>query len=482
MAHSTNSFTINVEPGSKEFMLLDKLATIDFKPDAQYNLEPANSDILVDAIDRNSKHYAYNLIIARVPTQCVIAADDPMNITYDVRVNMLKDWNKTDFDTIQKNATMTWGNCSWTITADKQIVELSQERGEIDAGVRGGLNARGKKRFNMRWKSKILGHQLLALLDETSRRIIMVNEDQFMWFNEDTGEVVYDGLTVLFFILQIARPNVKVNVYNEIQKLKLIKLSDYQGNVVLWLTSMEHKLSDIEHRIHGSYHEDQYLMDIFAGAEQSVCERFNNSVAQIKEDWIDGNEAGWTKEKVTAKLKRLYINMQNDGTWKKDTARHSQILALTTEVTSLRAELNRTAVALATATSTNGTSTPSGPKGPYTVKAWRLEKEGETKVVSGRTYHWCTKTHYSGGKEHNGMYCLHDTAGHDAWRKQHDAEKARKEGENPVPPDTNNTAKTVHFEQPSEPKKLSLSEKLRTALATTSTSNPWDAELMAQEN
>ena len=60
MAHSTNSFTINVAPGLKEFMLFDKLAMIDFKPDAQYNLEPANSDILVDAIDRNSKHYAYN--------------------------------------------------------------------------------------------------------------------------------------------------------------------------------------------------------------------------------------------------------------------------------------------------------------------------------------------------------------------------------------------------------------------------------------
>ena len=134
----------------------------------------------------------------------------------------------------------------------------------------------------MRWKSKILGHQLLALLDEASRRIIMVNEDQFVWFNEDTGEVVYDGLTVLFFILQIARPNVKVNVYNKIQKLNLIKLSDHQGNVILWLISMEHKFADIEHQISGSYHEDQYLMEIFAGAELSVCKRFNNSVGHIK--------------------------------------------------------------------------------------------------------------------------------------------------------------------------------------------------------
>ena len=57
MAHSTNSFTINITPGSKKFMLLE---TTDFKPDAQYNLEPANSEILVDAIDRNSKHAGHD--------------------------------------------------------------------------------------------------------------------------------------------------------------------------------------------------------------------------------------------------------------------------------------------------------------------------------------------------------------------------------------------------------------------------------------
>ena len=113
--------------------------------------------------------------------------------------------------------------------------------------------------------------------------------------------------------------------------------------------------------------------------------------------------------------------MTNDGIWKKDTARHAQIVALATKGALLRAKLNRTAVALATATSNNGTNTPSGPKVPYTVMAWRLEKEGEMKVMAGCTYHWCTKTHYSGGKAYNGMYCLHDTARHDAWRTEHNA-------------------------------------------------------------
>jgi len=73
-------------------------------------------------------------------------------------------------------------------------------------------------------------------------------------------------------------------------------------------------------------------------------------------------------------------------------------------------------------------------------------------------------------------------AGYDARRAKHDSEKARQHGENRLPPDANNTGKAVDFEQPPEPKKLSLNDKLQTALATTNASKPWDAEYLAQEN
>ena len=119
MVHSTNFFTVNVTSGSKELMILDKLATANFQPDAQYIFELANPGVLVVAIDCNLKHYAYKLTVARVPTKNVIAADDPTNITYSVQVNVLKDWNKTNVDMIQKYATMIWGDCSQTITTDK---------------------------------------------------------------------------------------------------------------------------------------------------------------------------------------------------------------------------------------------------------------------------------------------------------------------------------------------------------------------------
>jgi len=120
MANSTNSFTINVEPGWEEFiifvapgweglMLLDKLVMANFKPDAQYNIQPANSDVLVGVIDHNLKHCALNLMIMRIPAGCVIADNDPNSNICSMQVNKLKDWNKTDYNIIQKNTPMTWG-------------------------------------------------------------------------------------------------------------------------------------------------------------------------------------------------------------------------------------------------------------------------------------------------------------------------------------------------------------------------------------
>ena len=56
------------------------------------------------------------------------------------------------------------------------------------------------------------------------------------------------------------------------------------------------------------------------------------------------------------------------------------------------------------------------------------------------------------------MYCLHNTAGHDAWHAEHEAKKAGQRGEALMPPGINNTGEAVGFiEQPSEPKKLTLS-------------------------
>ena len=68
--------------------------------------------------------------------------------------------------------------------------------------------------------------------------------------------------------------------------------------------------------------------------------------------------------------------------------------------------------------------------------------------------------------KYNGMYCKHDTAGHDAWRKNHDETKARNLGDQYKPTNDSGTSAKELEKDEAQPKKLALSERLRTALTT----------------
>ena len=62
---------------------------------------------------------------------------------------------------------------------------------------------------------------------------------------------------------------------------------------------------------------------------------------------------------------------------------------------------------------------------------WGLVKKEDTVTVDEETSYCCTKDHYSGGIDHNGMYTLHKTCEHDAWRKDLDEKKAKSGHTNP---------------------------------------------------
>ena len=202
-------------------MLLDKAATTDFVPESQFSLEPGNAEPFMEMLRMHGNHFAYSLLLSQVPMECTFDVADPNAYPFSKYVSLLKDWNKVDSNVVQKNATMTWGDLAFHITTNKQIVKLSQTCGEIDAGVCGGLNPQENKCSGKRWHQKFL-HQALALFDPRLRRMIMVNKDELTWFNDKSCEEVYGGLTILYFTLQMIWPNIKISIYNEIEKLKQI--------------------------------------------------------------------------------------------------------------------------------------------------------------------------------------------------------------------------------------------------------------------
>ena len=109
-----------------------------------------------------------------------------------------------------------------------------------------------------------------------------IYQSQYEWLHDGSGETIQDGLTLATIILQKMRPNVRINVFNEILKIKQLKLDQYGNNVTTWLTKMEEKYINIELKVPGSYNDDQYILDIFQGALEAKCKAFCTEVQSMR--------------------------------------------------------------------------------------------------------------------------------------------------------------------------------------------------------
>ena len=98
-----------------------------------------------------------------------------------------------------KHASLTWGDCSFTVMATNTIDPLSQANGFLGTG--GGLTNSGKEIVLERMHSKFLGHQLLELLTDSACQAIEQQSKLYTWANLSGREEEVDGLTILALIL-----------------------------------------------------------------------------------------------------------------------------------------------------------------------------------------------------------------------------------------------------------------------------------------
>ena len=152
----------------------------------------------------------------------------------------------------------------------------------------------------------------------------------------------------------------------------------------------------------------------------------------MKQKWLisDASAVNWTRKSIAATIICYFNNISEDGTWKREFVETDQVIALATQVHTLKQDFTiaKTTIALANAVPSSNISQPShgslilnqNGKQPYMLKPWRLECIGKTIVKGNRTHHWRKWDHWSTGIKHNGMYASRDTAGHDAWREEFD--------------------------------------------------------------
>jgi hypothetical protein len=156
----------------------------------------------------------------------IVAA--PEQLYYKNLINMLKKYSDSNIELVQKHASLTWGDCLFTLQPNT-IAKLTKADGFIDVG--GDLTEEGKQVFLAQMYSKFLGHHLLELLTDSAHQAIEQQSSIYTWISQSGTEEEVDGLTILALILAWICPNFKVDMYAEITKVKKLTIAQHDNDV-----------------------------------------------------------------------------------------------------------------------------------------------------------------------------------------------------------------------------------------------------------
>ena len=138
---------------------------------------------------------------------------------------------------------------------------------------------------------------------------------------------------------------------------------------------MEMKRINIEFNIPVAYDDDQFLMEIYAGALLEKCKIFTNEVQYQKQKQLLGTLPILGRIDATNLMIQLYSYLIEYGTWNKYLSETDKIVALTTLLHEMKGTTKSNTIAFAanaekqdTSHTTKNNCCPQ--KGSYTVDVW----------------------------------------------------------------------------------------------------------------
>ena len=197
-----------------------------------------------------------------------------------------------------------------------------------------GNNDAHKTKFYSRVHSSVIAAIVKNGLSVTGYDDLLLQKERLSFHNATTGELEYDGLTMLFLIFEKVDPSTVVGLDSILKKIENAKLGDFSNNVDSMLTMIESNYRILKENKKAP---DSYRRLLLEALVTGPNHHFNQFIDQITDDVESGigAHAGITPDNLIRASRTKYNNMDTLDVWNKVDPRDAKILALTTIVAKL---------------------------------------------------------------------------------------------------------------------------------------------------
>ncbi len=371
---STNPYSADINPSTKHCSTLYLNATKAVEVDSKLDLSLKQQQAILEELRKIQSKFGWGKVTSKVP-----ASDANNAPQYDV----LLDINKLSVTLVREytNSIFHRRNSRVLPTGSNPIAfEIDPQAEENDRPI-----------FYNRVRCTMIGEYLLGLFKPKALLKITQKKHLYTWRTTD-GEVLYDGVLMLQFIMDIINPSTKVGVSGLKDQLRNAKLSNHQNNVASLTEHMENTYQEIISR--GSTHED-YTKDLFDALGSGKNDEFNSFISTKKTQWETGTTID-SNQLITDAI-TIYNNLYVKNLWNAKSKADDKLVALTTQVSKLKDELSKVKGG-------KNDSDKGGEKkiklGKYYVDAWRVNRGDKSKSTlkkHGKTWFWDEKKNNNQG-------------------------------------------------------------------------------------
>jgi len=333
-----------IDVSSKEQKLLWREIV---KPDADFvalDMTVANSKAIIDLFTDRAVTFCW-MRFMRIPLigdgvagtlpNKTPSGRDTYNAALSMFKNLVEDFDHLSLKDVMAFASWFMGDLT-TPCSVRPHNDMTMKYLDVNTTGNDGLVACFKQEY--RTVSCLVWHTIKNHFSATSYKSLFVRKKDFAYECEETGDIVYNGYTLLCMIFMVVKPNVVIDVKDLQLIMEKMTIISADNNFHTLSTKLEELQQEINAEKGDDFcKDDKLLIELFRAAEATTNEAFALDIRTAKNTWITGKQTD--KNAIINDLNVLYRNMVAEGSWKKTSTADSKIIALTTQVANLKKQI-----------------------------------------------------------------------------------------------------------------------------------------------